>query len=263
MIRWLVAAVVLIAGAGLAWRLITDGRAPCQESAVPAYFYPGPGWTLAIDSKPPPRIMIMDITNSGAGRSPDRNYQKAVRRARAAGITIAGYSSTSYTGRPASSVEQDVRNYKAWYDVTDIFLDEVSSGSGQIGYYRRLAGYIHSVNPGSMVMLNPGTYPDQQYMSVGDIVMVYEGTYASYAAVRVPRWVGDYPAAKFAQAIYAAPGSRLASVISLAERRHAGYVYVTDAAGSNPYGTLPSYWPAEDAIIAARCRGSGATAARP
>ena len=72
MIRWLVAAVVVIAGAGLAWRLITDGRAPCQESAVPAYFYPGPGWTLAIDSKPPPRIMIMDVTSSGAGRSPDR-----------------------------------------------------------------------------------------------------------------------------------------------------------------------------------------------
>ena len=81
-----------------------------------------------------------------------------------------------------------MRKYKAWYGVTNIFLDEVSSGSGQLAYYRQLADYVHSVNPGSAVMLNPGTYPDQQYMSVGDIVMVFENTYASYVNLQVPSW---------------------------------------------------------------------------
>ena len=56
-----------------------------------------------------------------------------------------------------------MRKYKAWYGVTNIFLDEVSSGSGQLAYYRQLADYVHSVNPGSAVMLNPGTYPDQHW----------------------------------------------------------------------------------------------------
>ena len=77
--------------------------------------------------------------------------------------------------------------------MTDIFLDEASSDGGGAAYYQRLASYIHGVNPGSKVMLNPGTYPDQRYMSIGDIVMVYENTYASYVKLRVPGWVRNYP----------------------------------------------------------------------
>lgn len=249
-------AVVAIAAAVVAVRLISESGPACQ-SAVPAYFYPGPDWAQAIASKPVPSIMIMDITSSGAGTSPDRNYRGAVRRAQAAGITIMGYSNTDYTQRSVRAVETDVRNYKAWYNVTDIFLDGVSSSRAGVPYYRRLSDYIHGVNPGSTVMLNPGTYPDRQYMSVGDIVLVYENTYASYADLHMPGWVGDYPAADFAHIIYATPSSQLGIAISLSQRRHAGYVYVTDKSGSNPYGSLPGYWPREDAIIAAGCAGAG------
>ncbi len=119
-------------------------------------------------------------------------------------------------------------------------------------YYRRLADYIHR-SPGSVVMLNPGTYPDRRYMSVGDVVLVFEGSYASYVRLRVPGWAGRYPAAKFAQAIYAAPAARVSAIIRLSRRRHAGYVYVTGGAGTNPYRALPAVWPHEDAAIAAGC----------
>jgi len=47
----------------------------------------------------------------------------------------------------------------------------------------------------------------------------------------------------------------MASAISLSRRRHAGYVYVTGASGVNPYRSLPGYWRAEDAAIAAKCTG--------
>ena len=130
-----------------------------------------------------------------------------------------GYSSTDYTRRPAAAVEADVSHYRSWYHVTDIFLDEASSDGGGAAYYQRLASYIHGVNPGSKVMLNPGTYPDQRYMSIGDIVMVYENTYASYVKLRVPGWVRNYPAAKFAHAIYATSSSELAGAISLSQQR--------------------------------------------
>lgn len=250
------AGIVLIAAIGGAIRLISGSDSPCQEVAVPAYFYPGADWTRAINSRPVPSIMILDITSSGAGSSPDRNYQAAVKRAQAAGIRIIGYSNTSYTQRPATAVETDVRDYKAWYGVTDIFLDEVSSDSTSIPYYRQLTDYIHSANPGSMVMLNPGTYPSRQYMSLGDVVLVYENTYDHYVNLHVPSWVEKYPAAKFAYAIYATSKPQLASAISLSRRRHAGYVYVTNRTGSNPYRSLPSYWSSEDAIIAARCAGA-------
>lgn len=247
------AGIVLAVAAGVAATQLLSAKPPCQQVLVPAYFYPGASWTQTLTSKPVPSVMILDVTSSGAGSSPDRNYQAAVRRARAAGIRIMGYSNTNYTRRPATAVEADVQHYKAWYGVTGIFLDEVSSDGGGVPYYRRLASYIHGVNPGSMVMLNPGTYPDQQYMSIGDVVMVYENTYANYVNLRVPRWVGNYPAAKFAHTIYATSSSQLASAISLSQRRHAGYVYVTDRTGSNPYSSLPSYWPSEDAIVAAKC----------
>jgi hypothetical protein len=227
----------------------------CQSVVVPAYFSPGAGWTRADDSRPVPRVMILDITGIGAGTAPEGRFQAAVRRAQAAGIEVMGYSATDYGGRPAASVEADVRNYAAWYHVTDIFLDESASGSGQLGYYRGLADYIHRMSPGSTVMLNPGTYPDRQYMSIGDIVMVYENSYANFGDLQVPSWVRDYPAARFAFAIYATPGSRLAGAIALSRERHAGYVYVTDGTRPDPYSSLPGYWSSENAIIAAECGG--------
>jgi hypothetical protein len=232
-------------------------NSPCQNVVIPAYFYPGGGWTRATDSNPVPRIMILDVSGSGAGNAPERKYQTAVKQAQAAGITVMGYSDTNYTQRSPAAIEADVRNYKAWYSVTDIFLDQVSSGRGQLGYYRNLSRYIHGVNPGSAVMLNPGTYPDQRYMSVGDILLVFENTYASYLSLQVPTWVHRYPATRFAHVIYATSASQLPHAIGLARQRHAGFVYVTNGTGLERYDSLPSYWTREDAIIAGCVKAQG------
>ena len=224
---------------------------------MPAYFYPGAAWTRAIDSRPAPAIMILDVTSSGAGSAPDRAYAAAVARAQAAGIKVLGYVSTGYARRPAAAVEADVRHYRAWYHVTDIFLDEAATGAGEFSYYQKLTGYIRLTDPGALVMLNPGTYPSQRYMALGDVVLAYEGSYARYTSLRVPAWVGRYPAARFSHVVYATPGSRLAAALRLAVARHAGYVYVTDMAGRNPYRSLPRYWAAENAYAADMCQGQG------
>jgi hypothetical protein len=247
-------ACVLPLAAGLlaAWLLLPGGGPACQQLSVPAYFYPGPGWARAIAARP--TIMIMDVTSTGAGSAPDQSYQAAVRRARASGIAVLGYAATDYARRPAAAVEADVRHYLAWYQVRGIFLDQAASGGSELAYYQRLTSYIRDGDPGALVMLNPGTYPSRRYMSLGDVVLAYEGTYAGYARLRVPRWAGRYPAARFAHVVYAAPGARLAGALRLAARRHAGYVYVTDRAGRNPYGALPRYWAAETAMVAA-CPG--------
>ncbi len=252
-LRPLLVGVLLIAAGGIAVRL-TESRPFCQQALIPAYFYPGTNWTRAIASKPPPRLMIVDITTSGPGSAPDRNYQMTTRHARAAGITLVGYVNTDYAARPVAAVETDVSHYKSWYGVTDIFLDGVSSDGGDLAYYRQLAGYVHQANPGSLVILNPGTYPDQRYMSVGDIVLVFENSYSQYLRLRVPRWADSYPAARFAYIVYGAPSSQLASVISMSRQRNAGNVYVTSGTGTNPYSSLPGYWTTEDSILAA-CAG--------
>jgi hypothetical protein len=226
----------------------------CEGLAVPAYFSP-PYWETAIHSKHPPADLILDVSGVGAGNAPQKQLQALVRQAMAAHITILGYSSTVDGKRPIAQVEADVRHYAAWYGVTSIFLDRVSGMPRQLPYYKLLADYIHRSHRGGQVWLNPGVYPDQGYMAVGDVVVVFEGTYAHYLTDPVPGWAGRYPAARFAHTIYATPGAVLVTALQMARRRRAGHVYVTDLVGSNPYQGLPSYWQAEDADAAAGCGG--------
>jgi len=245
--------------AGLAAVRLLPGPGPrCQEVSIPAYFYPGPIWAEAVSSSPAPAMMILDITSSGAGGAPERAYAQAVGRAQAAGIQVLGYVSTEYGRRPAAAVEAEVRHYRAWYHVSGVFLDEAAAGTGRLSYYRRLTDYVRDAHPGAVVMLNPGTYPSRGYMSLGDVVLAFEGPYARYATLRVPGWVDRYPAERFSHVVYGTPGSRLPAVVRLAAQRHAGYLYVTDLAGRNPYRALPGYWAAENAMVATSCHlGSG------
>ena len=236
----------------------SPGTAPpagryCRQLVVPAYFYSSATWAQAADSQPAPGDIILDISGVGAGNEPDAHFQAIAHQMQARGITILGYISTVDGQRPVAQVETEVRNYKAWYGVTDIFLDRVSGVEPQAAYYRQLVSYIHQFDAGSSVWLNPGEYPDQSYMSIGDVVMVFEGTYAQYLSLHAPSWVGKYPASKFAHTIYATPISGLPQVLKLATGRRAGHVYVTDGSGSNPYGGLPSYWSSEASIASAGC----------
>jgi hypothetical protein len=228
-------------------------RSSCADLVVPAYFAAN-YWAQASSTKPAPADMILDLPNGmGAGTAPDPSFQALVRQAKAADITILGYSSTVDGARPMAEVEADVRHYRDWYGVTRIFLDRVSGDSAHLGYYHQLSEYIHRQDSGPSVWMNPGDFPDQSYMSIGDVVMVFEGTYAQYRAYQAPRWVAQYPAAKFAHTIYDTPGSDLASALKLAGSRRAMHVYVTDGTGGNPYAALPSYWSRESA---AGCGGT-------
>lgn len=249
------APVIVLAAAGVSAKLASHGNSRCPGLFVPAFFSPGPEWKRTEDTRPGPSTIILDITSTGAGSSPSGVFKKAVRQARASGIAILGYSSTQYGQRSLASVEADVRNYKAWYGVTNTLLDEVPTSGSVVPYYRELLSYIRRVNPGSAVWLNPGTYPDERYMSLGAVVMVFEGPYASYVNTRAPSWADHYPAAMFAHVIYDAPASELTHTLRLAKSRNAGHVYVTDRSGPNPYGSLPSYWSREASAGSPGCAG--------
>jgi hypothetical protein len=225
----------------------------CQQLVIPAFFYSASLWAQAANGEPPPSDVILDISGVGAGSQPDPHFETLVRQVKARGITFLGYISTVDGQRPAAQVETEVRNYKAWYGITDIFLDRVSGTASDAAYYRQLASFIHTYNAGSSVWLNPGEYPDQSYMSIGDVVMVFEGTYAQYLGLQVPGWAGSYPASKFAHTVYATPLSSLSRVLELAASRRAGHVYVTDGTGSNPYDALPSYWSHETSLASGGC----------
>ena len=228
--------------------------AGCQHAFVPAYPWSAAFWTRAINSKPAPAIMILNVTGMGAGTAPVPHFQSLVRKAHAAGVRVLGYSSTEYGQRPAAAVKADARHYKAWYKVNGMFLDLTASTRSGLSYYRALASYIRAVSPGSVIWLNVGAYPARGYMSVGNVVVAFEGSYASYRSLAVPAWTAHYKAARFAHVIYATPGADLARAVSLSRHRRTGYLYVTSLPGSpDPYSALPGYWAREVAAIAAPC----------
>jgi hypothetical protein len=250
----IVTLAVLGTAAGLTVHELSGSTArSCQRVFVPAFFYASSVWQQAATSKPPPGVMILDISGVGAGTEPEPHFQAVVSQARAAGVTVLGYSSTALGQRPIAQVEQDVRDYKAWYGVTGVFLDEVTGTAGQLPYYQQLSSYIRSVNPGSPIWINPGVYPDQAYMSVASVVMSFEGTYAQYVSDEVPGWARAYPASRFVHTIHDTPPAQLGQAVGLARSRNAGYVYITDGSGANPYSSLPSYWSAEVADVAGGC----------
>jgi hypothetical protein len=184
--------------------------------------------------------------NSGPGSSIDPNYLTAIQQSQSSGITIIGYVHTSYGTRDTTTVLSEIDDYYTWYSVDGIFLDEVASSCTSLPYYTTLYDFIKTRNGLELVVLNPGIYPGECYMSVADVVVVFEDTYANYLGDTPPAWVSGYPRQKFWHIVHSASSSaNMANAIQLAQQRHAGRVYITDDTGANPYDALPSYWTTE------------------
>jgi Spherulation-specific family 4 len=253
-------AAVIVAAAVIAVLKLAGGSAaaPCPASGrpvssfVPAFFEP-PDWSAAVADGRAPAVMILNPA-SGPGTAPDPGLRRAVSQASAAGSRVIGYIGTNYAHLPAAQARQEVRDYRAWYHVRGIFLDQTpTEGSQQLGYYRDLARDIRQNIAGAAIWINPGAVPDRSYLSVANVVMIFEGSYASYQHLTLPGWVDRYPPGRFAHTVYAAPAGAVASAVRLARDRNAGYLFLTPDAGSNPYGALPSYWPLEHAAVSGTC----------
>lgn len=216
----------------------------CQKMSIPAYFYPGPLWTQAISGAPKVEIMILNPSN-GPGTNQDPNYVKAVNSAKAAGIKVVGYVYTSYAERDMDTVKSDIDAYKRWYDVSGIFLDEVSSSVEKLAYYQKISKHIKS-GRGTFVAMNPGVVPARGYITISDTTVIFEDTYVAYTTWKPPSWVSNYPATKFTHLVYGVSSPKdIQDVISRSKSRNARYVYATNDTLPNPWDTLPSSWSTE------------------
>ena len=228
--------------------------AGCAATIIPAYSYPNPPtfWDGSIAGANPVQIMIANPA-TGPGTTPDANYTSVIGRARAAGIRVMGYVDTNYGGRSQSSVRADITAWKTLYNVTDIFFDQAASSAASLAYYQQIADVVHAT-PGALTMLNPGTNVDERYLQMADIVNIFEGSPADYAAWAPAAWVANYPATRFSHLIYAAPdAASMTTVLNQALTRQAGYVYITSDVMPNPFDVLPSYWTSEIAQIRQAC----------
>jgi hypothetical protein len=187
--------------------------------------------------------MIMNPSN-GPGSSSDPDYVDAVADAQVEGIKVLGYVYTLYTSRDINEVKSEIDDYMTWYGVDGIFLDEVSNDGADLAYYEDLASYIRSKS-GPFIMINPGTVPDEQYMDVADVVIVFENIYSEYTTRTFPAWMDSYSRTRFMHLVYDTPEADFQNAWSLAMGHNVGYVYITDDAAPNPWDTLPSYWDSE------------------
>ena len=222
---------------------------------VPAYFQPGPLWTsLNSAAGRVPLTAIMN-PNNGPGTAQDANYVAAVNSLRAAGGKVIGYVYTSYSARPLAQVEADIDLYLAWYSVDGLFVDEMTNDTdaGHLAYYAALEQYIKSKSANLTVTGNPGTNTVEDYLTgkAADTLVIFESG-SGYPASAPSGWVTAHLARQFVNLLYnISTAATMTSDIDLAVSRNAGWVYVTNDNGANPWDTLPAYWENEVSYVEA------------
>jgi len=213
------------------------------QLAVPAYFYPGGTWTTLSSGG-----VALAIANpaSGPGATIDPNYTAAIGAARAAGVHIIGYVHTSYGARPSADVEAEIRLWRDLYGVDGIFFDEAPGTSDCAALASTYAGWAavaRASDPSAFVALNPGTDTCASYLDFADVLVVFEGTAATFGSWSPPAWGAAAGPDRLWTLIYAA--SSPTDVLAQVRARGVGWAYVTDDDLPNPWDTLPPYWSDE------------------
>jgi len=219
---------------------------------VPAYFYPSSNSTywqdLAAAAKAVSTTIILN-PGSGPGTSVDPNYVSVIDMVRESGGKVIGYVPTGYGKRPLDEVTDEIDRYINYYHVDGFFIDQMTTDTldGNVAYYKSIYDYIKGLNTLYSVTGNPGTMPDEVYLShpLVDNLVVFEGSESSYADFLPSEWQSKYPKDRFAHLVYNADAEQMERVFNLSSDNIVGNLYVTGEETRNPYDALPKYWDLE------------------
>ena len=230
--------------------------APATKLLVPAYFYPaGDGlatWKTLLDAAK--KLPVVAIVNpaSGPGKAADPNYAELFEIARPSPATLIGYVTLGYAKRPLADVKAEVDAWvKLYPDIKGIFFDEQPSGGDGVAFARAAFAHGRAAIPKGVFLSNPGTVCVKDYLADpdGPAACLYEGK-AGFDRFAMPAWAKGMPADRFALLRYEVKtADEMRAAVARGRALGAGYVYVTDATGVNPWDRLPSYWAAEVAAV--------------
>lgn len=206
---------------------------------VPSYFYPGPIWDALIKSSSGEVLVVLNVHN-GPGRSKDEHYRKLCTRLRKARIGVLGYVSTTWGARDYLDVGNDIALWEGRYGVRDIFFDEAASLPDKLEYFKNLYNRVDG-----LVVLNHGVIPDEAYLQCGDILVVFESTYAKHALVKFPHWMKRHPKNRFCQLVLACPDEKRMKRAMAKIGETSGFAYITEDIEPNPWDKLPDFWAKE------------------
>jgi hypothetical protein len=226
---------------------------------VPAYFYPSrdglKAWeTLLASSEKAPIVAIVNPA-SGPGKRVNENYTALVQKASKSKAALIGYVTLSYGKRPLADVKAEVDRWVEFYpSIQGIFFDEQTSQADGAKFALEAFAHVRSKIAKAAVISNPGTTCAEEYANDknGATVCLFEGP-GGFAKYRLPAWAEKANPDRIAALTYkVATVDAMKEAIREAKSKRAGYVYVTDADGRNPWNRLPTYWADEVAAIQSR-----------
>ena len=208
--------------------------------AIPAYFHPAVApndWSRLTELAPVIRFVIVNVHN-GPGEALDPLYVPAVKALQAAGVRAVGYVDTDYGRREPADIGREVSAYRERYEISGVFMDQVSNGLDQLDHYAQCVAAARTAGA-PFVVLNAGTEPHRGYVDLANVTVTFEGPWSEYEALRTPDWVHRYPASRFCHLVHSLPRDRFAEGLELAAQRHVGGIFLTDGLGSNPWDRVP------------------------
>lgn len=215
---------------------------------IPLYFDSNTSWNEVINLRKEfsniPMIVIINRDN-GSGNNYSATYSYWVKQFESSNIEVVGYIFTSYGGRPVESVIKQALDYKEWYAVKGIFLDEVSDNSSSSTYYKDLVDVIRDVGI-SFIIGNPGTLVSYSIASCFNLTVMYEdaGIPNMSTLSQIESVVPKSNLAEISYNVSNLPINWLEN-----EKENFSYLYITNLGSQNPYYSLPSYLPEELEIL--------------
>ena len=237
---------------------------------VPAYIFPwndtdpgthnvGPEWSTLIDlaKKYGDRLVVIANPNNGPGEGPDvavpwqyQKYTEAINKVRANGAKVLGYVYTCYgltkdtalcAGRTTEDVLQDIANWKSWYPVDGIFLDENSTDVNYLSWYKDLDKAIQAQWPTGLIVSNYGTQPAGRYLNRTGAPVMMENT-AAYLDGHTSELRNLPPSSVVL--IHSVTDGNWKGRRNTLKNKGATYLFVTDdGPDANPWDSLPEYLP--------------------
>ncbi|GHH01681.1 spherulation-specific family 4 protein [Streptomyces lanatus] len=208
-----------------------------NDLLIPYYEHPSvrPAEWEAIIAAAPRLYGVVLNPASGPGETPDPAFAEVASRLLAADVRVFGYADTDYARRPHADVVRDIARHRDWYGADGLFLDQVAAGREEFPYYQRLATAAWGAGCGTLA-LNHGTAPHPSYARIADLLVTFEGTWASYTRLGPQQWRGG-TGVRLCHLVYGVPAG--VDPAGEARTRGASVHCAVPGTGGHPWGTLP------------------------
>ena len=225
----------------------TNADTTKPQMIIPGYSYPEQSstyWNTLQNNNTGIAYTILN-QNNGEFTTKDSNYERLFKDNTKKGLKNLAYVHLTYSKRDVKDIKENIKSYISLYgkeNVKGFFLDETdalsSNGRKQL---KEVYNYIKSLDSDLFVVANPGTtIPDSAY-DYADVFCTFESSADNYInsyRKDISSWESDTKKTdKVMHIIYDTKPSDYDKVMSLAQQRHAKYIFITSDGNTSLHKT--------------------------